>query len=111
MKAISYKKIYNFTVLCLFVAFLGFYISAINDGGNNINKKKTYLTKESIKRFEDDVEKGKEIKVENYVVNMQKNYDNKLSRFGRYTSKFMGNTFKWGMTKTFKVIDKMMEDE
>ncbi len=111
MKPINYKKLFNYIMLSLFVVFLGYYISAIKDGGNIINKKKTYLTKESIKRFEEDVAKGKEINVENYVVNVKRNYDNKYSKFGRYTSKILGNTFKWGINKTFSVIDKMVEDE
>ena len=107
---ISYKKIYHFVVWCLFIAFLGLFIAYKSGYTSSYNEKKTYLTNESIKRFEKDIESGKEIKVENYVVNMQKNYDNRISKFGKFTSKIFGKTFKWGMTKTFEAVDKVMED-
>jgi len=108
---ISYKKIFHGIEWLLLFGFLVLYFAQMGGYYENLNRKKTYLTEESIKRFEDDIANGKEIKVENYVINMKKNYANRISRFGLYTSKLMGKTFKWGITKTFEVVDKMMDDE
>ena len=37
---------------------------------------------------------GKEIKVENYIVNIKKDYSNKISGFGLFTSKTFAKYFK-----------------
>ena len=80
------------------------------DNYEDINSKKTRLTEEKIKQFEEDVKKGKEIKVENYTTEVIKNYNNKISSFGLFTSKAIGSTFSWSITKIFSGIDKMMNN-
>ena len=76
----------------------------------DLNNKKASLTEEKVKQFEKDVKEGKEIKVENYVVNMKKNYSNKVSNFGLFTSKSFAKGFKWGMNNLFNGIDKMVNE-
>ena len=49
------------------------------------------MTEEKIKQFEEDVKNGKEIKVENYVVNIKKDYSNKISNFGKKVNAIKAN--------------------
>ncbi len=107
---ISYKKIFQGFVWLLFLSFLVLYFAQAGGYYEDMNNKKTSLTEERIKAFEEDVKNGKEIKVENYVINMKKNYDNKVSSFGLFTSKAFAKGFKWGITNIFNGIDKMMND-
>lgn len=107
---ISYKKLFHTFIFILFVGYLVLYFSYKNGYYEDINSKKTRLTEEKIKQFEEDVKKGKEIKVENYTTEVIKNYNNRASSFGLFTSKVIGNTFSWSITKIFSGIDKMMNN-
>ena len=107
---ISYKKLFHLFIWVLFLSFLVLYFAQSFGYYENINNKKASLTEESIKRFEDDVKKGKTIKVENYVIDMKKDYSNKVSSFGLYTSRMLGSTFKWGISSVFSGIDKMLNE-
>lgn len=107
---ISYKKVFQGFIWILFLSFLVLYFAQAGGYYEDLNSKKASLTKENIEKFEEDVKNGKEIKVENYVVNMKKDYDNKVSSFGLFTSKTIANGFKWGMTNIFNGIDKMMNE-
>ncbi len=107
---ISYKKIFQGFVWLLFLSFLVLYFAQAGGYYEDMNNKKTSLTEERIKAFEEDVKNGKEIKVENYVVNMKKNYGNKISSFGLFTSKTFAEGFKWGMNNLFNGIDKVVNE-
>lgn len=107
---ISYKKVFQGFIWILFLSFLVLYFAQAGGYYEDLNSKKASLTKENIEKFEEDVKNGKEIKVENYVVNMKKDYDNKVSSFGLFTSKTIANGFKWVMTNIFNGIDKMMNE-
>ncbi len=107
---ISYKKIFHGFIWCLFFGFLVLYFAQAGGYYEDLNNKKTSLTQEKIKQFEQDVKEGKTIKVENYVSNIKKNYDNKVSNFGLFTSKVFADGFKWTMNGIFNGIDKMMNE-
>lgn len=107
---ISYKKIFHGIIWLLFLSFMVVYVAQANGYYEDLNNKKASLTEEKIKQFEKDVKDGKEIKVENYVVNLKKDYGNKISSFGLYTSKMFASSFKWFMTNVFENIDKMIND-
>ncbi len=107
---ISYKKIFHAFIWFLFLSFLVLYFAQAGGYYEEVNNKKTSLTEEKIKEFEEDVKNGKEIKVENYVVNMKKNYANKISNIGLFTSKTLAEGFKWGMNNLFDGIDKMVNE-
>lgn len=107
---ISYKKVFHGFIWLLFISFLVLYFAQAGGYYEEMNNKKTSLTEEKIKAFEEDVKNGKEIKVENYVINMKKNYGNKISSFGLFTSKTLAEGFKWGMNNLFNGIDKMVNE-
>lgn len=107
---ISYKKIFRGFIWFLFLGFLVLYFSQASGYYEDLNNKKSTLTEEKIKEFEQDVKSGKEIKVENYVVNIKKDYGNKVSSFGLFTSKAFAKYFKIGMNGIFGGIDKMVNE-
>ncbi|MEE0699764.1 MAG: hypothetical protein U0M66_04180 [Bacilli bacterium] len=108
---ISYKKIFQGFIWLLFFSFLVLYFSQANGYYEDLNNKKTTLTEEKIKQFEEDVRNGKEIRVENYVVNMKKDYGNVVSNFGLFTSQTISKYFKKGLTSVFGGIDKMVNEK
>lgn len=107
---ISYKKLFHSFIWLLFLVFLVLYFAQAGGYYEDLNNKKSSLTKEKIEQFEEDVRNGKEIKVENYVVNIKKNYNNKVSQFGLFTSKTFAQGFKWGINNIFESIDKVMNE-
>ena len=84
---IIYKKIFNGFIWVLFLSFLVLYFAEAGGYYESVNSKKAYLTNEKIKQFEKDVKEGREIKVENYMVEIKKDYSNNISKFGLFTSK------------------------
>lgn len=105
---ISYKKIFHLFIWFLFLSFLVLYFAQAGGYYEDLNNKKASLTEEKIKQFEQDVKDGKEIKVENYIVNIKKDYSNKISDFGLITSKTFAKYFKIGMNGIFGSIDEMV---
>lgn len=102
---ITYKKLFHCFIWFLFLSFLVLYFAQEGGYYENLNNKKTTLTEEKIKQFEEDIKSGKEINVENYVVNVKKDYSNKVSSFGLFTSKIFAKYFKIGLEKMFGGID------
>lgn len=107
---ISYKKLFHIFVFFLFISFLVLYFSSANGYYEDLNSKKSLLTEDKIKEFEKDIKDGKKIDVENYIVNVKKDYSNIVSDFGLFTSNVFAKYFKKGMTKLFGGVDKMVND-
>lgn len=71
--------IFKFILLCFIICFLvilfagktGYYEKKLRD--NSI------LTEEQIKKFEEDLKKGKNVDISNYVINKNKDYTTKLT--------------------------------
>ena len=103
---ISYKRIFHIFVLILFFSYLVLYFAQKNGYYDELNNKKSYLTEEKIKEFEKDVEKGKKIDVNNYVIDMKKDYSTKVSDFGLFTSNLFSKYFKYTMNKIFNEAAK-----
>ena len=73
------ESIFKFILLCFIICFLvilfagktGYYEKKLRD--NSI------LTEEQIKKFEEDLKKGKNVDISNYVINENKDYTTKLT--------------------------------
>ena len=73
------ESIFKFILLCFIICFLvilfagktGYYEKKLRD--NSI------LTEEQIKKFEEDLKKGKSVDISNYVINENKDYKTKLT--------------------------------
>ena len=73
------ESIFKFILLCFIICFLvilfagktGYYEKKLRD--NSI------LTEEQIKKLEEDLKKGKNVDISNYVINENKDYTTKLT--------------------------------
>ena len=73
--------------------------------------KNTKLTEEAIERFEKDVESGKSIDINNYVVTKKTDYNNDISSFGNKVSKSIERTVSKSFSFIFNYLSKQMEKE
>lgn len=71
--------------------------------------RKTILTENAIKRFEEDIASGKEIKAENYLI-AEKNYNNTLSKLGMKISKYIEKSFDKAMNTIFSELNKVVTE-
>lgn len=107
---ISYKKLFRIFILFLFLSFLVIYFAQANGYYETVNNEKKVLTDEKIKEFEEDVASGKKIDVDSYFVSEKKDYGNKVSNFGSFTSKLIGKYFAKGVNGLFSLMDDAMDN-
>lgn len=103
----KFLKLFVFTVLIVFlVVFLvsgsGYYEYELN--------KKSNLTQEAIFKFEQDIKDGKEIDVNDYLVEEEKDYSNGFSKAGVNISNKIGDFFSKGVKFIFNSIGSLVED-
>lgn len=104
-------KIFKVVFTIFFVIFLTLYFSQLAGYYEYHNYQKMVMTEEMIKKFEDDIKNGKEIDIENYVDNTNKNYQNKISSLGLSISNFISKNISNGVIKTFSYISNMVDEK
>lgn len=109
----SKEKVFNNIIkiifIILFLVFLTIYFSQSAGYYDFELHKKSILTKEKMEQFEKDIADGKDVKLENYLVDTRKDYSNKTSDFGYFLSKNIGKYIKDGIENTFKMINNLVE--
>ena len=75
----------------------------------NINLEDT-ITCGQIFRYEKEKDNSYTIVLSDRVVNLKKDYGNKISSFGLFTSKVFSESFKWSMSNIFSAIDRAMNN-
>ena len=71
--------------------------------------KKTSLTEEQIKKFENDIKNGNEVDIHEYLIVDNKKYDNNLSKLASKLSDVISELVNNGVEYTFKYISKLIE--
>lgn len=99
------EQIAKTIVITLILLFLGLYLTQSSSYNEFEQRRKTALTNEQIKRFEQDVKDGKQIDVEKYLKENEKDYSNKVSDFTLATSKKIEQAFHSGLEYFFKKIE------
>ena len=84
-------KIFRISFIILFAVYLTVYVSNKYGYYEYQKHEQVTLTEEQIKKFEQDVKDGKEIDIENYVTDVNKNYQTKLSQTGLNISNGLAN--------------------
>ena len=103
-------KVLKLFFIILFIAFVVAY--AIGESGYyeyKLSNKKT-LTEEQIEQFEQDVKEGKDIDINEYLVDNTVDYTNSLSRTTYKVSTKLNNVLKKGIETIFKFANKLVED-
>ena len=110
MKKDKKKKLYRFIFMVFFLSFLVVYFSELTGYYEYQNYKKTTLTKEQIKQFENDVASGKEVDINEYLVVDTKSYNTGLSKLTSKLSDGISNIVQSGVENTFKFLSKIVEE-
>lgn len=106
----KYSKLIQLVMGVLIILFLGLYISQMTGYYQYSENKKTTLTKDAIKRFEEDVKEGKEINTKNYLVE-ETNYNNLLSTLGMKVSSLIEKGFNKAMNGLFNELSKAITNK
>ncbi len=77
-------------MMVLFIMFLCLYSMSINGYVESVNMKRTLLTEEQISKFENDVNDGKYVDMNDYSLKEDVDYSNKVSDFGEKLSELIG---------------------
>ncbi len=86
------KKGYHwfFRILAiLFILFMCLYTVSTNGYLQKINENKALFTEEQIKQFEQDVENGEYVDINDYILPNQVDYSNSYSHLGEDISEFI----------------------
>lgn len=94
-------------LLFLFILYLslsvametGYYEAKLNE--------KTILTEESIQRFEKDVREGKNVDINDYVVEKSRDYSNGATKAGVFLSSIVEDIMADGITKMGEIFKKL----
>ena len=104
-------KVFKWSFNFLLVIFLTLYFSQLTGYYEYQNYQKMIMTEEQIKQFEQDVKDGKEVDINDYVVNIKRSYDNSFSNLGATISNVISSTVKKTVIKLFSGISSMVSSE
>ena len=102
-------NVIKFIFLMLFLIFLTIYFSQVTGYYEFELHKKSVFTQDQIKKFEEDVAAGKDVTIEDYLVEEKKDYSNKVSDFGLSLSRKLGNYVKDCIEGGFGLVNKLVE--
>ncbi len=94
----------------LFIIFLIIYFTYKKGYYEYKVHNRTILTKENIKRFEKDVEDGKDVSINDYLVSNYTDYSNNLTDLGCNIGKFVEKFMNKGIKKALKVLGALFFD-
>ena len=77
----------------------GYYESKLNE--------KTIMTEESIKQFEQDVRDGKNVDIQDYLIDKNKDYSNGATKLGVFVSSLVQDFMAEGINKMVDICKKL----
>ena len=107
------KKKYNIFKIVLsglIFIYLIIFISANTGYYEYKNHRKTALTEELVKKFEDDVKNGEYIDINKYIIKEDYSYKNKLSLVAINVSDKISKVVTSGVKSTFRFISKLLDE-
>ena len=105
----NYKRILQTIMSLLVILFLGLYVSQMTGYYQYNESRKTTLTEDAIKRFEQDIKEGKTISASNYL-QKDTEYGNKLSSLGMSLSSFIEKGFNKAMNRLVREISSAISN-
>lgn len=73
-------------------------------------QEKTSLTNKQIKKFEEDIKNGKEVDINTYFLENNKDYSNKINRDITKASVTVNKYLKKGIEKVFKILNNFVQE-
>ena len=101
------KNYFLIVMVILFSIYCAIQFSYNNGYYQSSAYKKMTLTEETMRRFERDIEEGKNISVNNYLVEDFKDYSNNISNAGVKTGEIVEALVTKGIGRFFKVLGKL----
>ena len=102
------KNIVLIITIILFGVYMALYYMAETGYYEYKNYNKMILTEEAMKKFENDLNEGKDVTLENYITTTKKDYSNKISDLGLSAGKSLEKFMTEGLGSVFKVIGKLV---
>lgn len=103
-------KVFKLIFIMCFVSYLTFYIAGQTGYYEYNARKKMTFTKEQIEKFESDVKEGKNIDMQEYLKNTDKNYQNKISKATLSLSENISKITRKGINTIFSKIGNAIEE-
>lgn len=103
----KWLKLFGLSILIIFLVM--FFTSSSGYYEYELNKKSN-LTQEAIIQFEQDVKEGKQIDVNDYLIDEEKDYSNSFTKVGINLSSKIGNLFSEGVKFIFNSIGNLVEE-
>ena len=110
MKKDKKIKIFKVLFVILFVIYLTIYKKKKTGYYEYKNYQKAILTKEQIAKFEEDVKNGKNVRINDYVVNTNKHYQTNLSKMGSNLSDLISKFVNKGINSSFDFLIKLVDE-
>lgn len=105
------NNIVKFLCISIVIIFLVMFFTSSSGYYEYELNKKSNLTQEAIIRFEQDVKAGKEIDINDYLVQDNKDYSNKFSKAGLTLSNNIKKIFSEGVKLIFDSIGNLVDEE
>lgn len=103
-------KVFRWVFTAFFVIFLTLYFSQLTGYYEYQNYKKMTMTEEQIALFEQDIKDGKEVDIQDYVIDTSKDYKNGISSMGLKFSTGVSDVIKNGVIKLFGTISGFVSE-
>lgn len=110
MIRVDKKKIVKGMFTIIFVSFLISYIIVLSGYYEYNLHNRTILTNDAMKRFEKDVNEGKDVLIEDYVISDSKDYTSSLTRGTNKVSIGVNKVLKKGIERVFKLLGNFVSN-
>lgn len=104
------KKIVKIVFYLFFLAFVISYIIEETGYYEYNLQNNMIMTSESMLKFENDVKDGKDVTLDDYVVNTYSDYTSHLTRGTNKVSLKVNAILKKGIESTFKLLSKLTQE-
>lgn len=104
------KKLAKLLIITVLIIFFCAYIIEVSGYYEYNLQGKKNLTQESIEQFEKDVKEGKDININDYVIQDTIDYSNKLTKTTTKISLKINNYLKNRIKDIFKSLNKIIEE-
>lgn len=104
------NKVAKFFLLLMTFAFVVSYIIYETGYYEYKLQNRTVLTKEQMEQFEKDVEEGKDVSLNDYLVETEVDYSNRLTDTTVKISNKVNLYFKKGVELVFRQVNKLVQE-
>jgi len=105
------NNILKVILLAITIIFLVMFFTSSSGYYEYELNKKSNLTQEAILKFEQDIKDGKEIDINDYIIEDNKDYSNSFSNAGLKISNNIKKIFSEGVKFIFNSIGNIMDEE